>query len=183
MSVALVVDLPADEVRLAHAAEGRGALAVDDPAAQEPRRRDVAVSPRRRCGTTAVVSPLLVWDVAEGVVDGALDALREGAAPRRACTCRPPTSWPRGWPRSSRSAWRPSARARRRTATGQWGPTKLGPTADALWLACDGYLDLLDAQAAGGRTAQLFSSSSYLVPVIVKTMRRAMLTAWSANRS
>ena len=41
----------------------------------------------------------------------------------------------------------------------QWGPTKLGPTADALWQACDGYLDLLDAQASGGRTAQPFSSS------------------------
>ena len=27
----------------------------------------------------------------------------------------------------------------------QWGPTKLGPTADALWHACEGYLDLLDA--------------------------------------
>ena len=35
----------------------------------------------------------------------------------------------------------------------------LGRRADALWLACDGYIDLLDAQAAGGRTAQPFSSS------------------------
>ena len=109
--------------------------------------------------THAVLSPLLVWDVTDGVVDGALDALREG---RGAASGLPAPSADELADRVADELAISLAAVRSCTQAygdSQWGHTKLGPRADALWLACDGYIDLLDAQAAGGRTAQPFSSS------------------------
>ena len=95
-----------------------------------------------------IVRPLLVWEQPAGLIEDALVALREG---RGAAGSSPaPTSEALGRRVAdelvvSLAALRGCTAA---YAERQFTPTKLGPTADALWRTCDGYLDLLAAQAA-----------------------------------
>jgi hypothetical protein len=117
-----------------------------------------------------IVRPLLVWDQAAGVHGGALEALRDG---RGAAVGLPgPT------------AEQLAARLEEELAIGmaalvarnreyedrRWGRGRLEPTADALWHATDGYLDLLaarDAVRAGDRRGGVC-----VTPALVRRRRR-----------
>ena len=93
VSVVLVVDLPADEV--AWRTQPKGAEHWLSMTRLPKNPVDVTW---RSAGAPVwnhrVASPLLVWDIAEGLVDGALDALREGRGSARVCPRRPLTSSP-----------------------------------------------------------------------------------------
>ena len=94
-----------------------------------------------------IVHPLLVWSSTDGVIERALTALREGIGEAAGLAAATPAE--REIQLSSELAISLST-LRARTAdyeARQRGPTKLGPTADALWQAADGYLDLLDTQS------------------------------------
>lgn len=96
----------------------------------------------------AVDRPLLLWDLADGRRDAALQALRDGAAgPLRLPA---PTPEER---RGRRQADLDVAVGVLRATTAEydarrWSPGKLEPYADALWRAGRGYLDLLDDRSA-----------------------------------
>ena len=94
-----------------------------------------------------IVRPLLVWDEATGLQDGALEALREG---RGAASGLAEPSAPELASRVAEELTVSLASVRTRTQEYEdrlWGPAKMGPIADALWRASAGYLELLDAQA------------------------------------
>jgi hypothetical protein len=91
--------------------------------------------------------PLLVWDNQQGLVEEAMVALRAGHG--EAAALPEPTAQEFKARIEEELAIGLTA-LRERTAdygARQWGPTKLGPTADALWLAAQGYLELLDARS------------------------------------
>lgn len=96
-----------------------------------------------------VVRPLVVWDVAGGRRDEALAAVRAGEAE----PLRPAAPTAQDLEQRLRDEVDLSLAAlRRRTREydeRRWGPGKLTPASDALWDASSGYLDLLDALAAG----------------------------------
>jgi hypothetical protein len=91
--------------------------------------------------------PLLVWEASTGLIEEAMVALRDGhgeAAGLPEPTAEELTA------RVEQELAISLATLRARAAdygARQWGPTKLGPTADALWHAAEGYLDLLDARS------------------------------------
>jgi hypothetical protein len=92
-----------------------------------------------------IVRPVLVWDVAGGVREDALEALRDGQAE----PLRPPAPSDDEFRERMRAELAVSLAALR-TCTGtydrkRWSPGKLEPVADELWRASDGYLDVLDA--------------------------------------
>ena len=144
VSLALSLDLPADDV----------AWLTQPPAAvhwlgmTRLPKNPVRVwwrSARAPVWNHRVVRPLLVWSAADGVSDDAMSALREGRGEAA------------GLPEPSADELRTRlddelaislSTLRARTAdydAKRWGRAKLEPTADALWLATGGYLDLLDA--------------------------------------
>jgi hypothetical protein len=89
--------------------------------------------------------PVMFWDAENGIVPEALDALRAGAGDRVRMAA----------PSSEEFAARMAEElatclAEVRRCTGvytekRWTPGKLTPLADAMWLANQGYLDVLDA--------------------------------------
>lgn len=94
-----------------------------------------------------IVHPLLVWSSADGVLEDAVDALREGRG--EAAGLPEPSADARATRVSEELAISLST-LRARTSDYEekrWGRAKLEPTADALWQAADGYLDLLESQA------------------------------------
>lgn len=92
-----------------------------------------------------IVRPLLVWAIETGIDEAALTALREG----RGHAAGLPEPSPDELAARLADERAISLQSLRAAATAyndrQWTPTKLGPTADALWRASEGYLDLLDA--------------------------------------
>jgi hypothetical protein len=91
--------------------------------------------------------PLLVWDASMGLVEEAMVALRQG---RGEAAGLPDPTPDELTARVEQELALSLAALRARTAdyaARQWGPSKLGPTADALWQAADGYLDLLDVRS------------------------------------
>jgi hypothetical protein len=94
-----------------------------------------------------IVHPLLVWDTQQGLIEEAISALREGQG--AAAGLAAPSSIELGL-RLGDELTISRSTLRARTAdyeAKRWGRAKLEPTADALWLAADGYLDLLDSQS------------------------------------
>jgi hypothetical protein len=146
VSLALSLDLPAEDV----------AWLTNPPAAMHwlgmtrlP-KNPVRVwwrSARAPVWNHRIVQPLLVWSSADGVLEDAMNALREGRG--KALGLAKPSADELATRLSQELAISLST-LRKRTADYEdkrWGRAKLEPTADALWLAADGYLDLLDAQS------------------------------------
>ena len=142
VDLALVLDLPASAVPW---------LAAPPAAEHWLRMTRLAKNPVRVCWRSAdapvwnhrIVRPLLVWEQPTGLIDEALDALREG----RGAASGSPAPTPEQLAHRVADELAISLAALQTCtaayAERQFTPTKLGPTADALWRTCDGYLDLL----------------------------------------
>jgi hypothetical protein len=145
VSVALSVDLPAEEV----------AWLSQPPAAEHWLRmtrlpkNPVGVwwrSAQAPVWNHRIRRPLLVWDATDGLNEEAMAALRGGHGESAGL---PDPTAPELAVRVAEELAISLAALRSRTLeyeSRQWTPAKLGPTADALWRASNGYLDLLDAQ-------------------------------------
>ena len=92
-----------------------------------------------------VERPVLAWDTTNGVAEEAIAALRDG----RGESIRPPAPTAAELQARLADELRVSLAAlrdrSRRYDDKRWAPGKLEPVADALWLATDGYLDVLAA--------------------------------------
>jgi hypothetical protein len=144
VTVALVVDLPVDDVPWLGEPTGSQHWASATRLAKNP------VVPRWRSASAPVWNhridrPALLWDERDGIAEATLAALLDG----RGDDVRLPA--PTEDERRARldDELAVSLRAlRARTADYEdrrWRPGKLEPVADALWLANEGYLDMLDA--------------------------------------
>ena len=146
VDLALVLDLPASAVPWSTA----------PPAAEHwLRMTRLAKNPVRIWWRSAgapvwnhrIVRPLLVWEQQTGLIEAALGALREG----RGAAASPPAPTPEQLAERVADELAVSLAALQTCtaayAERQFTPTKVGPTADALWRASEGYLDLLAAQA------------------------------------
>ncbi len=146
VSLALSLDLPAEDV----------AWLTQPPAAvhwlgmTRLSKNPVRVlwrSARAPVWNHRIVGPLLVWSATDGVIADAMNAVREGSG--QAAGLAQPSAEELKVRLNDELAISLST-LRARTAgyeAKRWGHAKLEPTADALWLATDGYLDLLDAQS------------------------------------
>jgi hypothetical protein len=142
VSVALVIDLPPEQVAwLARPAAAehwlRMTRLVKNPLLVRWRPASLPVWNHR------IARPLLAWELELGLQEAALVALREG----RGTEAAEPEPSPDALA-ARLGVERDLALENVRACTAaygdrQWGPTKLGPTADALWNACEGYLDVL----------------------------------------
>ncbi|MGQ0841195.1 DUF7711 family protein [Actinokineospora sp.] len=144
ITVALVVDLPVDEVPWLTEPHGSQHWAQAARLPQSP------ITVRWRSAHAPVWNhaldrPALIWDVETGVAEATLLAITDGVAE----TVRPAAPSAAEHRARLDDELAVSLRAlRTRTATyadRRWGPGKLEPVADALWRAGEGYLDLLDA--------------------------------------
>ncbi|HWE89264.1 MAG TPA: hypothetical protein VG317_07350 [Pseudonocardiaceae bacterium] len=89
--------------------------------------------------------PVLLWDSTDGVAEDAIAALREGHGDKVGLA-EPTPELLRARVDDELAVSLRSLRERTRDyEERRWRPGKLGPIADALWQAGDGYLDLLDA--------------------------------------
>jgi hypothetical protein len=93
-----------------------------------------------------IASPLLVWDQEAGIVENALIALREGRGYAAGLSEPSPDQLATRLTDERAISLATLRAATTAYADRQWTPTKLGPTADALWRASEGYLDLLDVR-------------------------------------
>lgn len=148
VTVALVVDLPVDDVAWWTEPPGAGHWANATRLATAPvlawwRSAHAPVWNHR------IERPALVWDTVEGIREQTLAALRDGRG-LDVCTEAPTAEALRHRLRDELAVSRHALRActdayeQRR-----WKPGKLGPVADALWRASDGYLDVLAAAQPG----------------------------------
>ena len=140
--VALVVDLPPAQVAwLARPAAAehwlRMTRLVKNPLLVRWRPASLPVWNHR------IVGPLLVWDLDLGVRDAALVALREGRGAEAGDPVPSPDALAVRLDEERDLALENVRACTAAYGDRQWGPTKLGPTADALWSACEGYLDVL----------------------------------------
>ncbi len=149
VTVALVVDLPADEVPWRCEPAGAEHWAHSTGMAKNP------IVPLWRSVHTPVWNhhierPALVWDSESGVAEKRLAALAEG----RGDQARLPAPSAPDLRKRLNDELVVSLRALRgRThdyEERRWKPGKLAPVADDLWRAADGYLDVLDALARMG---------------------------------
>lgn len=104
-------------------------------------------SARARVWNHEIRRPLLVWDARDGLIEEAMMALRKGDGEASGLPDPTPEELA---VRVGQELAVSLTELREKTAdyeARQWGPTKLGPTADALWRASQGYLDLLDARS------------------------------------
>ncbi|HEY4458599.1 MAG TPA: hypothetical protein VGN81_30080 [Pseudonocardiaceae bacterium] len=140
--VALAVDLPGDEVAWRTEPLGAEHWANATRLSRNPfvvRWRSVHAP----VWNHEIERPVLFWDAENGVDEGALDGVRAGAPVRPI-----EPSDDEFVRRMSTELATSLAEVRRCTemyTDKRWKPGKLTPTADALWLASTGYLDLLDA--------------------------------------
>jgi hypothetical protein len=145
VSVALCLDLPVEEVSWrSHPAAAEHWLRMTRLPKNPVRVR--WRSARAPVWNHEIRRPLLIWDAGAGLVEEAMMALREGRGEAAAVEDPTPEELTA---RVDQELAIGQATLRARTAdyeARQWGPTKLGPTADALWHAAEGYLDLLDAR-------------------------------------
>jgi hypothetical protein len=144
VTVALVVDLPVDDVPWLSEPSGAQHWAAASRLAREP------IRPLWRSAAAPVWNhhidrPVLVWDSDDQVADDVIAAIRDG----RADSIRPQAPSPAELRARLDDELAVSLRAlRERTeayADRRWKPGKLEPVADALWRAGDGYLDILGA--------------------------------------
>lgn len=145
VEVALAVDLGVDEVPWLSDPAGAGQWANATRLAKNPIHAFWR-SARAPIWNHRIVRPVLVWDAKDGFAQEAFAALKEGQGER----VRLPA------PEADELASRLddelalSLRSlRAHTAAYEdkrWAPGKIEPTADALWRANTGYLDILDAQ-------------------------------------
>ncbi len=92
-----------------------------------------------------IVRPALVWSSVEGEQPGVLAAIRDGEAERVRSVARTEDELAARLADElavSRDALQAASEAYEKR---RWSPGKLEPTADALWLASRGYLDVLRA--------------------------------------
>ena len=146
VSLALSLDLPAEDV----------AWLTEPPAATHwLNMTRLAKNPVRVWWRSArapvwnhrIAHPLLVWSSADGVVDDAMNALREGRGEAAGLT-EPSADELATRLRQELAISLSTLRARSEDyGAKRWGQGKLEPTADALWHVAHGYLDLLDAQS------------------------------------
>jgi hypothetical protein len=144
ITVALAVDLPVDEVPWLSEPPGAQHWASATRLAKNP------IMPLWRSSHAPVWNhhidrPALVWSSTDGIAEKTLAALREGQAD----SVRSPAPTPDELRVRLDDELRVSLLALRARSHDyqerRWKPGKLEPTADALWRATDGYLDLLDA--------------------------------------
>lgn len=144
VTVALVVDLPVDDVPWLGEPTGSQHWASATRLAKNP------VVPRWRSASAPVWNhridrPALLWNEKDGIAEATLAALLDG----RSEDVRLPA--PTEDERRARldDELAVSLRALRAATADyedrRWRPGKLEPVADALWRAGDGYLDILDA--------------------------------------
>ncbi|MBP2338100.1 hypothetical protein JOF41_004278 [Saccharothrix coeruleofusca] len=149
VKVALVVDLPVDEV------PWLGKPAGADHWAQATRLDKNPISPLWRSARAPVWNhrverPVLVWDVENGVAEQTLTALAQG----RGDSVRTPAPSAEELRERLDDELAVSLRALRHW-TGvyeekRWAPGKLTPISDAMWSAGAGYVDVWDALADPG---------------------------------
>jgi hypothetical protein len=148
VTVALCVDLPVDEVAWWSEPPGAQHWSNATRLAKNP------ILPWWRSAHGPVWNhrvdrPALVWDVADGVREDTLTALREGRGETVRMAAPEPDEL-RERLRDELAVSLGSLRACTRTfAQRRWSPGRLEPLADALWRASDGYLDVLDAVVPG----------------------------------
>jgi hypothetical protein len=148
VTVALVVDLPAEDVPWLGEPVGAQHWASAVRLTKNP------VAARWRSARAPVWNhqldrPVLLWDHVGGVAEETLDALRA----ERIEPLRLPAPTPDELRERLTDELAVSLRALRKANRGyddqRWRPGKLEPVADLLWRASEGYLDLLDALDAG----------------------------------
>jgi len=147
VTIALSVDLPAPQVPWWSIPAGAEGWADRTRLSKYPLVRWWR-SARAPVWNHRIVRPVLVWDQASGVNTGALEALRDG---RGAAVGLPePTVEELAARLEEELAINlPALVARNREYEDRrWGRGGLEPTADGLWHATDGYLDLLAARDA-----------------------------------
>lgn len=146
VTVALVVDLPVDEVPWLSEPAGAMHWANVTRVGKNP-----IVSLWRSAHGPVwnhyVDRPALVWDATIGTAEETLDALSEGRGEQVRLPA-PSADEMRVRLRDELAVSLRELRTRTKTYDDKrWGPGKLTPLSDALWRASDGYLDLLDALA------------------------------------
>lgn len=149
VEVALVVDLPVDEVPWWSRPAGSEHWAQATRMAKNP------ISPLWRSAHApvwnhAIDRPALVWDAGSGTAEEVLTALAEG----RGDSVRTPAPSREELRKRLNDELAVSLRAMRHW-TGvyddkRWGPGNLTPVSDAMWSAGAGYVDLWDALAGMG---------------------------------
>ncbi|NUT94898.1 MAG: hypothetical protein HOY78_23035 [Saccharothrix sp.] len=146
VTVALVVDLPVDEVPWRGEPDGAEHWLNATRVARNP------IVPLWRSMHSPVWNhhidrPALVWDTTSGVVEDTLTALEEGRGEQVRLSAPSPDEMRERLDAELATSLR-ALRGRTRAYEEQrWRPGKLDPIADHLWRATDGYLDLLDAVA------------------------------------
>jgi hypothetical protein len=146
VTVALSVDLPVDEVPWRSQPPAAEHLLKMTRLPKNPVRVRWR-SARAPVWNHEIRRPLLVWEASIGLIEEAIMALGQGHGEAAGLPDPTPEELTA---RVERELAISLAALRARAAdyeARQWGPTKLGPTADALWHAAEGYLDLLDARS------------------------------------
>jgi hypothetical protein len=147
VTVALCVDLPAEDVAWWSEPAGTQHWANATRLSKNPivawwRSAQAPVWNHR------IVRPALVWDATTGVAEDTIVALRGGHGDTVRSAAPPPDEYDRRMRDELRISLR-ALRARTQAYDKQrWRPGKLEPVADALWLASDGYLDVVEAVSA-----------------------------------
>ncbi|WP_158852043.1 DUF7711 family protein [Saccharothrix deserti] len=144
VTVALVVDLPVDDVPWLSEPHGAEHWANATRVAKNP-IRPLWRSSRAPVWNHHVDRPALVWDSVDGTVEETLAALADG----RGEEVRLPAPTADEMRARLRDELAVSLRALRRHTRAyedkRWSPGKLTAVSDALWRVSDGYLDVLDA--------------------------------------
>jgi hypothetical protein len=148
VTVALCVDLPVEDVPWWSEPSGAQHWANATRLAQNPvlawwRSAHAPVWNHR------IVRPALIWDVGGGVREDVLTALRDGRGESVRTPAPPPEAHRARIERELAVSMRALRTQTRTYDERRWRPGKLGPVADALWRASDGYLDVLDASTGG----------------------------------
>jgi hypothetical protein len=145
VAVALAVDLPVEEVPW---------LSEPSGSRQWANATRLAKNPIRACWRSAsapvwnhlIDRPALIWDATGGVAEKTLVALKEGNSDG----IRVPAPTAEELRARLDDELAVSLRALRARTSAyrdhRWSPGKLETIADPLWLAAEGYLDILDAQ-------------------------------------
>jgi hypothetical protein len=144
VTVALVVDLPVDDVPWLSEPPGAEHWANASRVSRNP-IRPFWRSSRAPVWNHCVDRPALVWDAVDGTVEKTLAALADG----RGEDVRLPAPGADELRARLRDELAVSLAALRRHTRAyedkRWAPGKLTTVSDALWRVSDGYLDVLDA--------------------------------------
>jgi hypothetical protein len=142
VDVAVVVDLPADDVAWLDLPRGASHWA------QAVRLREPVFgfyrSAARPVWNHRISRPALIWDV-EGIRESTLAALHDGLGSTVRTDAPTPADLRAQLDAELVTSLRSLRRQHRSYDDKRWAPGKLEPFADSLWRAADGYLDLLDA--------------------------------------